>query len=87
MNNLINKNEALKAISNDGGIQYPRWWYIEQIRKLHPEPDVISRQAVLNIIKDRKKYWHDERATAALNDIIFEIEHGGGNGRTDELVD
>ena len=86
MNNLIDKDEALKAITNDGSIQYPRWWYIKKIQGIQPEPDMISRQAVLNIIKDRKKYWHDERATAALNDIIFEIEHGGAHGRTDELA-
>ena len=114
MNNLIDKDEALKAITNDDGIQYPRWWYVKQIKAqpeilacgegelisredvLHKinhqgvvdksvarriilqakaETDMISRQKVIDAINRRKAQWHDERATAALNDCIFEIEH------------
>ena len=112
MNNLIDKDEAIKAISNDGGIQYPRWWYIEKIKAvpeaqpeegdlisredvLHKinhqevvdksvarriieqaqaENDLISRKRVVEIINARKKFWHDERATAALNDCLIDIE-------------
>lgn len=112
MNNLIDKNEALNAITNDNGIQYPRWWYIEKIKAipevqseegepinredvLHKinyqdvvdksvarriieqadaETDTIPRQKVIEIINVRKKYWHDERATAALNDCLIDIE-------------
>lgn len=83
---LIDKDEAIKAIINDNGIQYPRWWYIKKIQAIEPETDLISRRKVLEIINERKKQWHDARATAALNDCIFEIEHGGNNGRTDELA-
>ena len=125
MKNLIDKNETLKAISNDDGIQYPRWWYIEKIKAIpevqseegelisredvlhkinhqevisksvarriveqaQAENDLISRKRVVEIINARKKFWHDERATAALNDIIFELTNGGAHGRTDELAD
>lgn len=73
MNNLINKDEAIKAITNDDGIQYPRWWYIKKIQAIEPETDLISRQKVIEIINERKKQWHDERATAALNDLAFDV--------------
>lgn len=75
MDNLISREEVIKAITNDNGIQYPRWWYLEKIKAIPLEPDLISKQQVIDILKDRRRFWHDERATAAINDCIFEIEH------------
>ena len=31
---LINKEELLKALQDDNGLQYPRWWYLEKVREM-----------------------------------------------------
>lgn len=29
---LINREELLAAIMDDGGLQYPRWWYVDKVK-------------------------------------------------------
>lgn len=38
---LINREELLTAIMDDGGIQYPRWWYVDKV-KTAPEVDTVE---------------------------------------------
>lgn len=38
---LINREELLKSIMDDGGIQYPRWWYVDKV-KTAPEADAVE---------------------------------------------
>ena len=37
---LINREELLKSIMDDGGLQYPRWWYLEKVKNAQPEPAI-----------------------------------------------
>lgn len=37
---LINKEELLKALQDDNGLQYPRWWYLEKVREM---PEAVVR--------------------------------------------
>lgn len=44
---LINREELLKSIMDDGGLQYPRWWYLDKVREM---PDGIA-------ICEDCRYW------------------------------
>lgn len=38
---LINREELLADIMDDGGLQYPRWWYVNKV-KAAPEVDAVE---------------------------------------------
>lgn len=42
---MINREELLAAIMDDGGIQYPRWWYVDKV-KTAPEAVVLCKDCV-----------------------------------------
>ena len=51
---LINREELLAAIMDDGGLQYPRWWYADKV-KAAPEVDAVE----VVRCEDCKDYvWH-----------------------------
>ena len=59
---LINREELLKSIMDDGGLQYPRWWYIDKI-KTAPEAVVHCKDCkhyVPSQIKDGCVCFLDE---------------------------
>lgn len=39
---LINREELLASIMDDGGIQYPRWWYVDKVKSA-PEAFVLCK--------------------------------------------
>ena len=42
---LINREELLKSITDDGGLQYPRWWYVDKV-KTAPEAVIHCKDCI-----------------------------------------
>lgn len=38
---LINREDLIASVMDDGGLQYPRWWYIEKIKTM-PEATITG---------------------------------------------
>ena len=48
---LVDRDKLLKDIMDDGGLQYPRWWYVDKVK---------NAKVLMEIEEDNSEYPEDD---------------------------